>query len=66
MRHEIIHLEANLLNRRRNIFLLLLPSLIFFLILFLFFTNFQSRHAQVAVSNQAQETAILGESDEGP
>ena len=58
---ETVHLHKNRLNRNRNVYLLLIPPLIYVSVLFLFFLgiNRSSKNVQIAVDTL--EPTVLGE-----
>ena len=59
--HETVHLHKNRLNRNRNVYLLLIPPLVYVSVLFLFFLgiNRSTRNVQIAVDTL--ESTVLGE-----
>lgn len=59
---EPVHLHTNRLNRNVNVFLLLIPTIVFIFVLALLYINYKvnPQKQQIAVE-QNPETAVLGE-----
>ncbi len=59
-----VHLHNSNLSNNPNIILLLIPALVFFLILFVFFNLRRDDSRLVATQVNSQSTFVLGEEDQ--
>ncbi|MCH7640979.1 hypothetical protein IID22_02130 [Patescibacteria group bacterium] len=58
---ETVHLHKNRLNRNRNVYLLLIPPLIYVSVLFLFFLGINRSSKDVQIAVDTLEPTVLGE-----
>lgn len=58
--HEPVHFHYSSLDKKTNIFLLLVPSLVFFLVLAILFFNISRNGIQIATDF---EQTVLGKSE---
>lgn len=58
---EPVHLHRNILNRDRNIYLLLLPPFVYVLILFLFYLGINKSNQNIQIATGTLESSVLGE-----
>ena len=63
MSYKPVHLHTNILHRKFNIFLLLIPALIFILLLSLISISFRNDQRVAKVDEQ---TVVLGDETENP
>lgn len=60
--NEPVHLHTNRLNRNFNVFLLLIPSIVFILVLASLYINYARRYKRQEIAIKTESTSsVLGE-----